>query len=256
MERSVTVRTPESIAFHYELAGLGSRFLAVAIDWIIQVVLALGAFIGTAYALQGIRRLLGSLHLKSTQTDSLISAGAIFLFFLIFFGYFIAFEALWNGQTPGKRAIGIRVVRDGGYPIGFTESVIRNLIRVIEVALFLYGVSAVCAIMSAYNKRLGDLAAGTIVVRDSSFEVSNPDRWLQGDADPAPAIGVGGAAGLTDDEMSLVHRYLERRSQLEPEVARQLAQRVAASLRPKLGPDSAALDDHELLRRVGASRPR
>ena len=256
MERSVTVRTPESIAFHYELAGLGSRFLAVAIDFFIQLILAFIALIGTVYAIQGINRFLSSLHLKSSQTDSIIIAGTVVLFFIIFFGYFIAFEAWWSGQTPGKRAIGIRVVRDGGYPIGFTESVIRNLIRVIEVALFIYCISAICTIVSAYNKRLGDLAAGTIVVRDSSFEVTNPDRWLQGDADTAPALGVGGVAVLSDDEMSLVHSYLERRPQLEPEVAQALAQRVAASLRPKLGPESAALDDHELLRRVGASRRR
>ncbi|MEO6835693.1 MAG: RDD family protein [Candidatus Tumulicola sp.] len=256
MERSVTVRTPESIAFHYELAGLGSRFLAVAVDLIVQIILAIGAIIITGYTLQGINRFLSSLHLKSSQADAVITAGAIVLYFIIFFGYFIAFEALWNGQTPGKRAIGIRVVRDGGYPIGFTESVIRNLIRVIEVALFAYGVSAICAIVSAYNKRLGDLAAGTIVVRDSAFEVSNPARWLEGDLDPSPSIGVAGAAALTDEELSVVRRYLERRSQLEPEVARQLAQRVAASIRPKLGPDSADLDDNELLRRVGASRRR
>jgi uncharacterized RDD family membrane protein YckC len=231
MERSVTVRTPESIAFHYELAGLGSRFLAVAIDWIIQIILTIGLFIGFGYASAGINRFLGSLHLKQSQTDSVIIAAEILLVFIIFFGYFIAFEALWNGQTPGKRAIGIRVVRDGGYPIGFTESVIRNLIRVIEVALFVYGVSAICAIMSA-------------------------KRWLEGDADPAPAMGVSGASALTADELSVVHRYLERRSQLDPAVAEQLAHRVATSLRPKLGPEAAALDDQELLRRVGAARPR
>jgi hypothetical protein len=69
-------------------------------------------------------------------------------------------------------------------------------------------------------------------------------------------MGVSGVSALTDEELSVVHRYLERRSQLQPEVARQLAQRVAASLRPKLGPDAAELDDHELLRRVGAARPR
>jgi uncharacterized RDD family membrane protein YckC len=256
MERSVTVRTPESIAFHYELAGLGSRFLAVAVDWIFQIVLAIGVLIAFGYASAGINRALSSLHLKQSQTDSVITACEIVLFFLIFFGYFIAFEAWWNGQTPGKRAIGIRVVRDGGYPIGFTESVIRNLIRVLEVALFLYGVSAISAIMSAANKRLGDFAAGTIVVRDSTFEVTNPAQWLEGDADPAPAMGVGGVSALSDDELSVVHRYLERRSQLEPEVAQQLAHRVAASLRPKLGPEVAELDDYELLRRVGAARPR
>jgi len=256
MERSVTVRTPESIAFHYELAGLGSRFLAVIIDLFIQAVVAIGVTIGFAYLLQGINRFLASAHLKAGQADSIITAGAIAVYFIIFFGYFIGFEAWWNGQTPGKRAIGIRVVRDGGYPVGFTESAIRNLIRVIEVALFFYAVSAISAVISAFNKRLGDLAAGTIVVRDSAFEVTNPSRWLEGDTDPAPAIGVSGTSNLNDDEMSLVDRYVARRSQLAPDVARQLAQRVAAAVRPKLGPESSGLEDDELLMRVAAARRR
>ena len=256
MERSVVVRTPESIAFHYELAGLGSRFLAILVDLVIQSVLMVGLIIGFVYASAGINRFLGSMHIKAAQIDSFITASVILAVFVVYFGYFIAFEALWNGQTPGKRVIGIRVVRDGGYPIGFSESVIRNLIRVLEAALFFYALSAVSAVVSAQNKRLGDLAAGTIVVRDRAFEVTDPKRWLEGDSDPQPAMGIGGTAALTPEEVELVDRYIARRAQLQPDVARSLAQRVATALRPKLGPEASALDDDELLMRVAAARRR
>ncbi len=90
----------------------------------------------------------------------------ISIVFIVFFGYFIVFEALWRGQTPGKRALHIRVVRDGGYPLDFGSSLIRNLVRVGEAALGFYAISAVSALASSENKRLGDFAAGTIVVRD------------------------------------------------------------------------------------------
>lgn len=256
MERSVTVRTPESIAFHYELAGLGSRFLAILVDLVIQVLLAIGLGILYGYTRSGIDDFLKSLHVKPAQADSILYAAFIFASFAIFFGYFILFEALWNGQTPGKRVIGIRVVRDGGYPIGFSESVIRNLIRVLEALLFFYLSSAISAVISAQNKRLGDLAAGTIVVRDRSFEVTDPKRWLEGDAEPEPAMGIAGASSLTADEIDLVDRYIARRSQLQPDVARSLAQRVAAAVRPKLGADASSLDDDELLMRVAAARRR
>jgi uncharacterized RDD family membrane protein YckC len=256
MERSVVVRTPESIAFHYELAGLGSRFLAILVDLVIQVVLTIGLLMLFGYTNSGIDRFLTSLHIKPAQVDSILTAAAIFAIFAIYFGYFIAFEVLWNGQTPGKRLIGIRVVRDGGYPIGFSESIIRNLIRVLEALLFFYALSAISAVVSAQNKRLGDLAAGTIVVRDRSFEVTDPKRWLEGDADPQPAMGIGGTSALTPEEIELVDRYIARRSQLQPDVARSLAQRVATALRPKLGAEASALDDDELLMRVAAARRR
>ncbi len=256
MERSVTVRTPESIAFHYELAGLGSRFLAILVDLVFQTFLAVGVVIIYGYTASGINRFLTALHVKPAQMDSVLTAITVFAMFAIYFGYFIAFEALWSGQTPGKRVIGIRVVRDGGYPIGFSESVIRNLIRVLEALLFFYASSAISAVISAQNKRLGDLAAGTIVVRDRGFEVTDPKRWLEGDGDAEPAMGIAGASALSPDELELVDRYISRRSQLLPDIARGLAQRVAAAVRPKLGADARDLDDDELLMRIAVARRR
>src|SRR5208283_3122347 len=103
---------PEAIAFYYELAGLGSRFLALCIDITIQVVVAITLFIIAAEGTTRATSLANSLHLSAKATFSIVLAVGIFSVFSVFFGYFIAFEKAWSGQTPGKRLLGIRVVRD------------------------------------------------------------------------------------------------------------------------------------------------
>ncbi len=248
------MRTPESIAFSYELAGLGSRFLAVAIDIVIQVLIAVA--IGFAFSLAAERSgdVAKTAHVPNAQVTSLVIAIVILVMFLIFDGYFIVFEALWNGQTPGKRLLGIRVVRDGGYPIDLGSSVLRNLIRILEAAL-IYVPAAVCALLSPQNKRIGDYAAGTIVVRDRAFEVSHPDTWLTGDAAPQLPPLVS-AEALTPEEWMLVDRYVERRTSLPPGVAADSAARIASALRPKIGDAGASLTDDDLLLRLSASRRR
>lgn len=252
MERNVSVRTPESITFYYELAGLGSRFLAVAIDLLLQSLAAIAVFLLMAWAEPGTTALAKSLGLRE-QTITAVEIGfAIFVVFLIYLGYFVAFETAWNGRTPGKRAIGIRVVRDGGYPITFMDAVIRNLIRVGEAALG-YLPSMISAIVSPQNKRLGDLAAGTIVVRDRAFEVTDAAKWTASDAPEAEPLP--GFDRISDDEFALAERYVSRSHMLDPQAAQAAASRIAGAIRPKLGNAADDLSDHDLLVRV-ASRGR
>ena len=254
VERTVTVRTPESIAFTYELAGLGSRFLAVALDFVIQAIVSIGIFFLLVFAAERSAEVGTALRLNGNQVASLFLAIAIFLNFIVFVGYFIVFEAAWNGQTPGKRLLGIRVVRDGGYPIDVGGAVLRNLVRVAE-AIFFYIPAAVSALLSSQNKRLGDFVAGTIVVRDRAFEVTNPRAWLQGDQSPdlAPLVAQ---ESLTSDEWTLIERYVERRTTLPPSIVAATAERIAASLRSKIGAAAAGLTDDDLLLRLYASRRR
>ena len=255
MERNVSVRTPESIAFYYELAGLGSRFLAVAIDLVLQSLTFIALALLAAWASPATASLAKAIGLSETALSA-IEIGVVVIFaFLIYFGYFIAFETLWNGQTPGKRAIGIRVVRDGGYPLNFMDAVIRNLIRVIEAALA-YLPSIVSAVISAQNKRLGDLAAGTIVVRDRAFEVPDPAKWVGGDTPDRARESLAGIESLTDDEFALAERYVARSHMLEPQAAWEIAKRIADAVRPKLGTEVATLSDHDLLVRIASGRPR
>ena len=240
MDRTIAVRTPESIAFAYELAGLGSRFLAVVLDLLIQVTCAAAlVWAMTALALRfpnGAARL----SLPDRTIESLALAVVIVLVFLVFFAYFIIFEAAWNGQTPGKRAVGIRVVRDGGLAIDFTSALIRNLIRVLEVGLGFYAVSAVSTLLSTENKRLGDFAAGTIVVRDMPS------------AAPVRAAGPASVIDLSDDERALIERFLQRRLLLVPQGRRTLAARIAAIFRERVGEPLASLEDEALLEHLGA----
>jgi len=148
MDRDVAVRTPESIAFRYDLAGLGSRALAVAVDMVVQIVVlllivwGLVALAGTAAGRASTRRPEDSL------TNSLAIAFVVFIIFAIFYGYFIVFEAFWNGQTPGKKLLGIRVVRDGGYPLDFGGAFLRNLVRIAEQILGFYAISALSSLVS------------------------------------------------------------------------------------------------------------
>ena len=246
MDRTLDVRTPESIAFSYELAGIGSRFLALAVDLLIQIIVLL-------LIVWGIVQIGGHApvaHAKALPQGerfwSNVAVALIIAFlFTLFFGYFIVFEALWNGQTPGKRALGLRVVRDGGYPIDFSASLIRNLIRVGEMGLGFYAISAVVALLSEENKRLGDIAAGTIVVRDARMQ--RPDDLLRGvETEPLYAS----TAYVSGEERAIIKRFLERRDDLEPERRRVLAAQIAERVRPRVPSDLQRLEDEALLERL------
>ena len=243
MDRTLDVRTPESIAFRYELAGLGSRFLALFVDQAIQIVVLVAIFVGIVMAAARIApRNTG--HIPDKLAESLAIALVVAIVFTILFGYFIVFEAVWNGQTPGKRLLGLRVVRDGGYPIDFGASLIRNLIRVGEYLLGYYLLAAISALLSPENKRLGDIAAGTIVVRDA--RLSEPRDLARAESEPVYAP----TAYLTGDERALIKRFLERRDALSADRRAELAAQLAARVRERVPEDLRRLDDESLLERL------
>lgn len=245
MDRTISVRTPESIAFSYELAGLGSRFLAVAADMFVQVLVFLGIAWGLFFAAS---------HLPPATRSSVFDRAAesfgyailAVMIFIVFFGYFILFEAFWNGQTPGKKLLGIRVVRDGGYPVDFGASFIRNLIRLGEVSLGFYALSAVVSLLSAENKRLGDLAAGTLVVRDARAQSLTAIR-------ESADTGAHRIAMLSDEEHALIGRFIARRSGMDDHHRRVMAMQIAGRVRKRVSSDLQKLDDEELLERLNAS---
>jgi uncharacterized RDD family membrane protein YckC len=246
----VIVRTPEAIAFYYELAGLGSRFLALLIDSIIQAVAMIVVVLVVGSVVTRTRSTAIAMHLGGKSYESLVLAILITLLFVIFYGYFVVFERVWNGQTVGKRLLGIRVVRDGGYPVELMDSIIRNLIRILEFSLGFYFMSVISMLLSSENKRLGDYAAGTIVVRDRSMEIADTKAWLRSESDarrPASA-----AAKLDPKELAVVDLYVSRKTSLDPQAARATAAKIAAMLRTKVGPDLARLPDDELITRLSS----
>jgi uncharacterized RDD family membrane protein YckC len=243
MERTVEVATGESITFHYELAGLGSRFFAVFIDFAIQLATAVSLLLTLAWAqssFSGAGVLPSSVPEKAARAIEL--AIVVFVAFMLFFGYFIVFEWLWEGRTPGKRLLGIRVVRDGGFPIDFTSSVIRNLVRILEFGFGFYAISAVSTLLSPQNRRLGDMAAGTIVVRDRRYERESVlDAYVRENPDD-PLVRE-----LSTGERDLIRRYVARRAGLNGPARARLAAQIATPIRPKLAANYEHLDDDALL---------
>jgi uncharacterized RDD family membrane protein YckC len=246
MDRSISVRTPESIAFSYELAGLGSRFLALAVDMTLQLLLLAGIFWSLIFIGSHVHNPPAERSLPDSTIHSLAVATIVAIVFLVFFGYFILFEAFWNGKTPGKKLLGIRVVRDGGYPLDLAGSFIRNLVRIGEVALAFYAGSAIAALLSPENKRLGDMAAGTIVVRDARVQSLTAIMEHAGDRTHRIAM-------LTDEEHALIARFIARRNGMAAQYRRQLAVQIADRVRRRVSSDLQRLDDEELLERLNAS---
>jgi uncharacterized RDD family membrane protein YckC len=162
------IRTGESVALEFELAGLGSRFLALCIDLVIQLAVLVGALFAFGYASDALRRAAAGLHVPPAVGEAVPLALFVIFAFVVTIGYFIIFEVWWDGRTPGKRALGLRVIRDGGFPVDWGASTIRNLVRIVEATLGGYALSVVSVLLSKENKRLGDLAAGTLVVRDGA----------------------------------------------------------------------------------------
>ncbi len=234
MERSVDVRTGEAVEIRYELAGLGSRFLAVSVDVLAQVAVVIVLFVAYALASPLIARLA-----FGKNVSAWLVALAVAAFFVIFFGWFIVFETWWSGRTPGKRALGLRVVRDGGFPIDPGAAVIRNLVRIAEVALGGYTLSAISALLSKENKRLGDFAAGTIVVRDRADAVPDLDAYL--------SRPMRADTGLAEGDRVLIERFLARRAGLDRMARARLAAQLAERVRPTLRASYAHLDDESLL---------
>ena len=153
------------------------------------------------------------------------------LFFLLFsfqFGYFAIFEALWNGQTPGKRWTHLRVIKDSGRPISAYDAILRNLIRIVDYLPTFYATGVITMLISSENKRVGDYAAGTVVIHEKPLQgVSS--IW-QHPAAPAQPVAAGPLPQLTVDELQLVEAFLNRRSSLEPDVRRAMARQIADSL--------------------------
>lgn len=244
VDRSLDVRTPESIAFSYELAGLGSRFLALVVDQIIQLLVLAAIVFGLFMAAARLPTPHGETPISRQLAESIAIALLVIVVFSILFGYFIVFEAVWNGQTPGKKLLGLRVVRDRGYPIDFGASLIRNLIRVGEWVLGYYVLAAISALLSPENKRLGDIAAGTIVVRDARLAPAG--AFTQTNAEPVYAP----TSYLSGEERGLIKRFLERRDSLTENRRRELAEQLAARIRSRVPADLARLDDESLLERL------
>ncbi|HWF13140.1 MAG TPA: RDD family protein [Candidatus Acidoferrales bacterium] len=221
------IETPEQTSIEFPLAGIGSRFLAVLIDTLIQigtVIVILLMFGGLGYSVRGA---FGSIP---DYLGPWIAAVLIFFSFLLMFGYFILFESLWNGQTPGKRLTHIRVIKDSGQPISAIDAVARNLLRLVDQLPFAYGIGVLCAWISPQSKRLGDYVAGTVVVHEKPLE----NVTLQWESPAQNSAHHYGANRLTPEEFALIETFLSRRSALEAGVRYDAAYGIVRRIESKL----------------------
>jgi uncharacterized RDD family membrane protein YckC len=224
LDDRITISTPEGVDVEITLAGLGSRAIAGLIDLTIEVCLLLGLLL--VFGVLG-----GD---SSGFTVAVVVVGM----FVVLFGYFVGFEVLNRGRTPGKSAVGLRVLRTDGGPVGFVPSAVRNLLRLIDgwdlLTLILCPIGVVSVMVTGDNQRLGDLAAGTIVARER-FE--GPRRRIPAPFATAAASSSGPAwdvHAITAEEIVIVRRFLERRATLEIHARIHLADELAARLRPKV----------------------
>jgi uncharacterized RDD family membrane protein YckC len=221
------IDTPEQIALELPLAGIGSRFLAIAIDTLIQIALYL---------------IVGFIALLTLPVDSMFTflphligpALAIFIWFAIYWGYFAIFETFWKGQTPGKRFAGIRVIKESGRPINAFEAVGRNLMRAVDGLPGIYGVGLVCMMCNRQSRRLGDFVAGTVVVHEKPTEEVRPS-WSTSTEASASTPGVG---QVTAEELVLIETYLSRRWELDKMVRLNTAIQIADRIKAKTGMQS------------------
>ena len=243
----LSIDTPELVAIEMPLAGIGSRFIALLVDYLIWGAGALVLFI------------LALITLPAMHTFSKISAQwavalIIFVIFLVNWGYFTLFEAFWNGRTPGKRVAKIRVIQRTGRAIGLFESMARNLVRFVDQFPGIYAVGVITMFVTKQHQRLGDLAAGTMVVRDRE-----PETPLWGESGsrtftaqlfapsapiPEPhtalTLPMHGIAKLSAADLEVLEGFFARRLDMSMATRQALAQRIAAAIQAKSGLEQPA----------------
>jgi len=218
------VLTPERVSLQYDIAGIGSRCAAALIDALIQG--AVLAVVGLALGGMGI--VLGALANKGANLlNAVLAALFVLAFFAVTLGYYIVFEILWSGQTPGKRITGIRVLRENGYPVRPVDAVIRNLVRLVDGLPVGYAAGVLTMLFNARAKRLGDFAAGTIVVREDTRGVLAAPDPVASDLPRGPV--------LRGEDATLVRDFLVRRSSMDRDARRDLASRLARALTTRYG---------------------
>lgn len=247
-DRQVDVETPEHVSIGYELADLGSRFTAMLLDYLLLVL----GWLGLWLALLAVSSIVG----ENLATG--VGLGiTIFIAFVLQWGYFMFFEGLRDGQTPGKRRMGIRVVHDGGFPVTMRGAAVRNLLRIIDVLPPpSWAVGGLSMMLHPQTKRIGDLTAGTVVVRDRTGQPI-PEEAARTQGTPL------GPPRMTDEEFAAVQMYASRRDALEGPVRAELSRKLMARVerhfpedarRRQMSPDAflATVHDEELVRRQAA----
>lgn len=238
-EDILVIETPERVPLHFALASIGNRFIACAIDHTIQL-LAIGLIALTAFILMSFP----SVEQAVSSAPKWVLAAMILVLFLILAGYFAFFEWAWSGQTPGKRWLKLRVLREDGRPITFWEAAVRNLLRTLDMmpAPF-YSIGLISVFSTTRDQRIGDMVAGTVVVREREAEAPEFSQvFATPVSDPAlrrsfkPVEFTASLSSLTDSEIQVVETFLRRRWDLADVPRQWMAWRVSLPILYKIRP--------------------
>lgn len=226
LDGSHTVLTPEYVEFRFTLAGIYSRFLAWLLD--------------AAIVLTGTSAVLIGLNLVMAVFPGFASAMSIVIYFLVDWGYAIALETAWSGQTVGKRVMHLRVIQESGVRIGFYHAALRNLARPVDRLPILYLVGGLTALVSRSHQRLGDMLAGTIVVRERRLKVPSALGTTGQEELLADPLFVSRVKKLSTEEREVILSAALRREELGLEARLQLFAALSARLQEALAMDKPA----------------
>jgi len=217
----VPLVTPEAVPLELEPAGLGSRFLALVLDWAIQAVVATALVVALLVATQG-------------EWAGLAQALIVLVLFLLMFGYPAASETLWRGRTVGKLALGLRVVTTEGAPVRFRHAAIRAALGMIDFFLTAGAGAVLSVLFTRSNQRLGDLVAGTIVLRErTGLRAPLPVTFVVPPGLEAYAASLD-ASAVRPEDYGAVRTFLLRAAALQPQVRYELAVTLATPLLARL----------------------
>lgn len=234
-DRTTSIDTPEGVRLDITLAGLGSRAGAQLVDSLVKV----AGGIAILY-------MLSNLELGFQGAFAAI----LVLGTLSLVVYELAFEALWAGRTPGKAAFGIRVVNADGSPARFAAVAVRNVLRIIDVLPVGYGIGVVLVFVTKRHQRLGDLAAGTIVVRDRATAPLGPVT-----SGPPVTVPPGfDATAVRGEDVAVIRQYLARAGELDHLTRNRLAAQIATPLRERVFSPGPPMGDLTLLRTIVAAK--
>jgi uncharacterized RDD family membrane protein YckC len=233
----ITIATPEGVDLELTLAGVGSRFVSALVDFMLQIVLLVGV--------TGVGAAVGAFGNGFGAVVVLLAS------FLVFAAYDVLFEVFAAGRTPGKRLNGLRVVRVDGSPVTFFTSAIRNVLRLVDIVPGMYLVGIVTILVTRQNQRLGDVAAGTLVVRERTQQPSLRQLPVQ---QPVPSTNAWDVTGVSADELAAVRSFLARRYELTNEARYRLAADLAGALRPKVVGASESLGSEAFLERLAVAK--
>jgi len=250
LDDELVIETPERVELHYVLASVGNRFLAAAIDHLIQIIAIIIIVVAA-----------GALSDWQVFASMGVWAAALLVLavFGLYWGYFVVFETLWSGQTPGKKVMRLRVVREDGRPVRFFEVFVRNVLR---VAIDFnpapsYAIGVVSIIFSARSKRVGDFVAGTVVVKERATEAPSLNEIIkvseieqQRLERTAPALFSADTRRLSEQELRAVKTFLKRRFELQEPNRSALAARIAQPISAKLGVSTDGFSPEAVLEEV------